>query len=287
MLTPQAIKDQEFQQKFRGYDAIEVKAYLELLAEDYFELTEQIRIQAEEIEVFTAEKESFEAEKERVAGEVQSSLEEWEQQQSETADLSSKKAEEIESLKSELVKLKETVETLEGENETYQDLLADLELKIASREGAIDQEQTEVEGLQAQLKILEQENEELKKEGVDFKTTIVAAQKFSESLRESSETEAKKLMDTARTEVENYRNEMAAELAMYPKKIEELKQRKNRVRDELKKTLNSYMEAIDVFSDAEHTEQEEDYSELFQSIHVPDRDDYESGEMEKRETDLT
>ena len=42
-ITPQAIKDQEFQVKFRGYDAIEVKAYLELLAEEFFELHEQIR----------------------------------------------------------------------------------------------------------------------------------------------------------------------------------------------------------------------------------------------------
>jgi DivIVA domain-containing protein len=50
MLTPQAIKDQDFQIKFRGYDSIEVKAYLELLAEDFFELTEQNRLQAEELE---------------------------------------------------------------------------------------------------------------------------------------------------------------------------------------------------------------------------------------------
>lgn len=28
-ITPQAIKDQEFQVKFRGYDTVEVKAYLE------------------------------------------------------------------------------------------------------------------------------------------------------------------------------------------------------------------------------------------------------------------
>ena len=51
MLTPQSIKDQEFQTKFRGYEPIEVKAYLELLAEDFFELTEKNRVQAEEIEV--------------------------------------------------------------------------------------------------------------------------------------------------------------------------------------------------------------------------------------------
>ena len=47
-ITPQAIKDQEFQVKFRGYDAIEVKAYLELLAEEFFELHEARSRQDEE-----------------------------------------------------------------------------------------------------------------------------------------------------------------------------------------------------------------------------------------------
>ena len=47
-ITPQAIKDQEFQVKFRGYDTLEVKAYLELLAEEFFELHEQNRKMAEE-----------------------------------------------------------------------------------------------------------------------------------------------------------------------------------------------------------------------------------------------
>ena len=64
MLTPQAIKDQEFQVKFRGYDSIEVKAYLELLAEDFFELTEQNRTQEEEIESLRAEQEALSREKE-------------------------------------------------------------------------------------------------------------------------------------------------------------------------------------------------------------------------------
>ena len=72
MLTPQAIKDQEFQIKFRGYDAIEVKAYLELLAEDYFELSEQNRIHVEEIESLVAEQKSLTLEKEALVVEVKS-----------------------------------------------------------------------------------------------------------------------------------------------------------------------------------------------------------------------
>ena len=58
-ITPQAIKDQEFQVKFRGYDAIEVKAYLELIAEEFFELFEQVRKQVEDIEGLVEEKEEL------------------------------------------------------------------------------------------------------------------------------------------------------------------------------------------------------------------------------------
>ena len=58
-ITPQAIKDQEFQIKFRGYDAIEVKAYLELIAEEFFEVFEQVRQQNEDIEGLTEEKEDL------------------------------------------------------------------------------------------------------------------------------------------------------------------------------------------------------------------------------------
>ena len=55
-ITPQAIKDQEFQTKFRGFDPIEVKGYLELVAEEFFELLEKVRQQEEEIEVLSQEK---------------------------------------------------------------------------------------------------------------------------------------------------------------------------------------------------------------------------------------
>ncbi|MDP3481389.1 MAG: DivIVA domain-containing protein, partial [Desulfoprunum sp.] len=63
-ITPQAIKDQEFQIKFRGYDSLEVKAYLELLAEEFFELHEQNRKLTEESTVFFDQNEVLQREKE-------------------------------------------------------------------------------------------------------------------------------------------------------------------------------------------------------------------------------
>ena len=78
-MTPQVIKDQEFQVKFRGYDAIEVKAYLELLAEEFFELNEQNRVLAENIEGFTVEKQTFKSEREKLQKEIKSLRDELQQ----------------------------------------------------------------------------------------------------------------------------------------------------------------------------------------------------------------
>ncbi len=102
MLTPQAIKDQEFQIKFRGYDAIEVKAYLELLAEDFFELTEQNRVQVEEIEALQAEQESLIRDKETLAVEVKESQDNADGIQSDIEEGYKHKDLEIEELKNKL-----------------------------------------------------------------------------------------------------------------------------------------------------------------------------------------
>ena len=59
MITPQIIKDQEFQTKFRGYDPIEVKAYLDLIAEEFFDLQERCRLQIDDLQAFHEEKKSL------------------------------------------------------------------------------------------------------------------------------------------------------------------------------------------------------------------------------------
>jgi len=50
-ITPQAIKDQEFRVKFRGYDEIEVKAYLELIAEEFLNSSSRSDSRLRDIEV--------------------------------------------------------------------------------------------------------------------------------------------------------------------------------------------------------------------------------------------
>ena len=102
MLTPQSIKDQEFQTKFRGYEPIEVKAYLELLADDFFELTEQNRLQAEEIESLLAEREALHKGKEALVAEMKISQESAEGIQAEIQDGYKHKDQEIADLTEKL-----------------------------------------------------------------------------------------------------------------------------------------------------------------------------------------
>lgn len=287
MLTPQSIKDQEFQTKFRGYEPIEVKAYLELLAEDFFELTEKNRVQAEEIESLLAEQDSLQRGKETLAAEVKISQENAEGIQEEVQDGYKHKDQEIIELSEQLGSMKTVVAGLEEEKTAYQEKITALEATLAGGEGAILQDQAEIEKLRGRIELLEEQNSELKQEGVDFKTTILAAQKFADNLRQTSQDDAQKIMADAHAEIENYRAEAEAELARLPKEIEELNQRKIQVRKELETTLYSYLEALEEPPTSVVVEKEDDLSDLFQSIQIPDGESVDPDDIEKIDMDLS
>ncbi len=270
MLTPQAIKDQDFQIKFRGYDAIEVKAFLELLAEDFFELTEQNRIHGEEIESLRSEVEFLRQERESLAAEVRLGRENAEGIQSQIDQGLKHKDEEISQLKimAEEVAARALAEA--GDNQILRDKVNELEAKLAGDAGTSIQEKAEIERLRRKVEVLEDQNKELKQQGLDFKTTILAAQKFADSLRQSSEEEAQRLMEKARADVQRYRSEANAELANLPKEIEKLHQQRMKIREELRVMLQSYLEALEIFPDKETSAKEDDLSDLFQSIFLPD-----------------
>ena len=270
MLTPQAIKDQEFQVKFRGYDAIEVKSYLEFLAEDFFELLEQNRVYTEEAESFAAELELLKVEKEKFENELRIGEVSRDESEAEVQEECSRKDEEIGNLTNQIVELQTAVTQLEGENSTYRDKIAGLEEELSSGSDAIIKEQDRVEGLQNELQQVEGKYKGLEKEGVDFKTTIVAAQNFADSLRESSEQDALSTIEQAKVEVEKIRIEAREELAHLPKKIEELQQKKIQVRNELKAILDRYMEGLDASPEVNAAMEDDDLSDLFESIQLPD-----------------
>jgi DivIVA domain-containing protein len=272
MLTPQAIKDQDFQIKFRGYDAIEVKAYLELLAEDFFELTEQNRIHGEEIESLKTELEFLQREKDSLAAEVRLSQENAEGIQSQIDQGYKHKDQEISELRVQAEGARASVQALELENRALQNKVDGLQEKIAGGAGLSIHEQAEIEKLRSKIELLEEQNQELKQQGLDFKTTILAAQKFADSLRQSSEEEALRIMEKARADVQKFRTEASAELSRLPKEIEKLHQQRITVREELRSMLNSYLEALAIFPERESTEKEDDLSDLFQSILLPDEE---------------
>jgi DivIVA domain-containing protein len=257
MLTPQSIKDQEFQTKFRGYEPIEVRAYLELLAEDFFELTEQNRLQAEEIESLLAEQESLQKSRDTLAAEVKISQENVEGIQEETQDGYKQKDQEIAELTEKLASVSASLADREEQNVGLQ-------------------EQIEIEKLRGRIELLEEQNRELKQEGVDFKTTILTAQKFADELRRTSQEDAKKIMAEARAEIDRFRMEAEAELARLPLEIEELHQLKIKVRKDLETTLYTYLEALespDAPLVTANDDKEDDLADLFQSIQLPDDDD--------------
>ncbi len=270
MLTPQAIKDQEFQVKFRGYNTIEVKSYLELLAEDFFELYEQSHVHTEEIESLIAEQELLQIEKERLEKELRVGQVSREEIEEEVQEEYREKDREIGGLKNQVGELETTVSEFEDERVTYREKIAELEEKLSSGSDARVKEQNETEMLQEKFHRLEERNRELEKEGLDFKTTILAAQKFADNLRETSEQDAQTIIEQAKTEVGKIRNEARAELAHLPGKIEELQQRKNQVRNELKAILEKYMDGLDTPGGADGEMQENDLSDLFQRIKIPD-----------------
>jgi len=289
-ITPQTIKDQEFQVKFRGYDALEVKAYLELLAEEFFELNEQNRKLAEESAVIADEKEALQREKEGLLQDVK------------------KQQEELEGLKNELKRAEEHNTALQQEAAEFRGLLADsrketelaremvesaeslmkseqevaakrlLEEREASEAArALEHENTrelqlETEKLRHQLKILEEQNRELKNGEFDFKATIVAAQNFSDDLKKRSEKEARELMERAIADAENYRRQAHEELALLPIEIEKLYKKRAEVREELKMVLGSYLQDLNIFTKVQEAEREDDLAELFQSIQLPEDD---------------
>jgi len=297
-ITPQAIKDQEFQVKFRGYDTLEVKAYLELLAEEFFELHEQNRKMAEEGAGLASDVETLQREKEEAQRDGRKRIEELEnlkdeikRQQNQSIALQKEVDElrgKLDSSLKETELAKEMVESAEERMKSEQAIAAaklqeerdEAEARRVAENESAQQIRLEIEKLRHELKILEEQNRELKKGEADFKTAIVAAQKFSEDLKKRAEKEARQIMERAKTDVENFRKQAHEELSRLPVEIEKLHKKRNEIRDELKMVLQSYLHNVDIFSEVKEAEREEDLSELFQSIQLPDDSEIDHTDVE-------
>ena len=258
-ITPQAIKDQEFQVKLRGYDTVEVKAYLELIAEEFFEVLEQVRQQVDDLEGIAEERDALKAEAQRLEEELAVF-------QDSTAEISTETAEreaEFTALKDEIDRLKSDIGTLETQVSGKDQEIAEAHTRIKRQEEAAEQESERNEKLTHRLNVLEKQNEELRSEEMDFKSTLVAAQQFTNELKKKSEQEARSVVEKAKADAERIRQDTFAELAKYPAEIERLKARKREVRDDLEQTLKLCLENLDIF---QSDDDDEDYGELFRKL---------------------
>lgn len=271
-ITPQSIKDQEFQSKFRGYDTIEVKAYLELLAEEFFELHELRRKQEEEFAELHEEAEALKQERTELLEDTREREERTEAsvvqflEKDEVIDELQKKVEELE----KAVESSEQEKTLQQEAWERQEseLREEIETLKNSRKdetGTSSGGSSELERLKAQIELYEAQIVELKKEEVDFKAALLAAQRFADDLRKKAQEESDQMMEQAIEEVETFRKEAEHEVAHLPIEIDRLRKQKEEVRGELKAVLHGYLEKLDDDAVTSAVD-DDDLSELFQSI---------------------
>ncbi len=264
-ITPQAIKDQEFQVKFRGYDTVEVKAYLELIAEEFFELLEQVRQQVDELDIIVEERDVLLAEKRS----LEAGLTSPEGSTDDIEDIVAEREREIEELNKEVASLRQTVSALENDLEAKERDVEEVRKQCEQKAGDYEAEKKRVEKLMSKVDDLEKENQKLRSDEMDFKSTLVAAQQFTNELKRKSELEARTIVEKAKNEAEKLRVATQKELDSYPAEIERLKQRRTQVRDDLEAVLKQCIESLEMFGEYE----EEDYGDLYQKIVVDEDND--------------
>ena len=263
--TPQIIKDQEFQIKFRGYDPVEVTAYLDMLAEEFFELQERCRLQVDDLQVFHEEREDLEQQKislEASNAECRKMAEELRRAGLTTEQMLAVSIKEAEGLRAR-------VASLEQEAEGQKEELSRTESRIHEAEEALLQERTEKEALRHKVTLVEGQQRDAKKDEIDFRATLAAAQQFCDSMKQKSEEQAAQLLEEARAEIAQLRQAAHAELSRLPAEIEALYQKREEVRKAIRTTLESYLQNLDVLSAGEDVSNPAPGSDdLFQKIQI-------------------
>jgi len=263
-ITPQLIKDQEFESKFRGFDPIEVKDYLETIADEFFELQEKCKEQEEELGLFREARESSE----EYNSSLETDMEFTRKISEELKDGCAQKEEKIQELIAEVEELQLRIADMEQEN-------AERDEEASAVEAVRKDGEIEAESLRNKIVILQEQNNELKKEEVDFKSTLATAQRFAEDLKERSQVEAIELVEEARAEIERIRDDAQEELDRLPLEIQALENKKETARAEVKALLENYLETIDVFfpegsegttAESDAMDFEDDGGDLFQKI---------------------
>lgn len=263
--TPQIIKDQEFQVKFRGYDPIEVKAYLDVIAEEFFELQERCRLQVDDLQAFHEEREELEQQKvslEAGSAEARKMAEELRQ-----AGL--RMEHKIAVLGKEVEGLQAVIGRMEQEKKAQIEVATNAEVRIRKADEATAQERAAKEALERKIAFMEEQQQAAKKDEVDFRSTLAVAQQFCDSMKEKSRQQAEQLLAAARAEIETLRRTAHAELSRLPGEIQALQEKREEARRVLRVTLESYLQNLDIFPvvvDEQNSGRENE--ELFQKIQI-------------------
>jgi DivIVA domain-containing protein len=286
VLTPQLIKDQEFQQKFRGVDPLEVRDYLEIVANEFFELQEQCAEQLEELETLRDAKESTES----YTGSLETDMEFTRKISEELKDSCAQKEIKLKELEQEVEELQLRIDDMKQEETEHDEELSTMEVLIEEGEVALKECETEKNTLLNKIEVLKEQNEELKKDEVSFKSTLASAQLFTENLKEKSRKEADEMIADAHAEIAQIRGDAHDELERLPIEIDALRNKKKEVKEDLKATLKSYLETIEVFypddggkvgQEGTQAAESDDNDELFQKIDVNEDGSLSPEDVEK------
>lgn len=263
--TPQIIKDQEFQIKFRGYDPVEVKAYLDMIAEEFFELQERCRLQVDDLQAFHEEREELEQQKislEASNAESRKMAEELRRAGLTTEQKLAVSMKETEGLRARIT-------SLEQEIKGHEEALSSGESRNHEAAAALVQERTEKEALNHKIRLMEDQQRDAKKDEIDFKATLAAAQQFCDSMKQKSKEQAEQLLEAARAEIHQLRQAAHAELSRLPAEIEALHQQYEEVRKVIRATLESYLQKLDASPAREDGDNAAPGSDiLFQKIQI-------------------
>ncbi len=127
-----------------------------------------------------------------------------------------------------------------------------------------------------------------------FQKAMVSAQQIADEMRKKSEQEARTIVAEAREEAENLRQQAHNEVAAIERRLDDLRGQKETIKEELRAMLNTYLSRLDeepAAADDQATEQrpvpdkstaapqkpqqpdqDDDASDLFQKIDIPDED---------------
>lgn len=240
-VTPQAIRDAEFQVKLRGYDQAEVKEYLERIAEDHLKLIERLDMQERSIEALSRDNHKLRQESkscERKIIDARNTVEE-------TKNTRLQEKEQFEKQEWELKTLRRAVGQLEEEKlaSTKRQGLADIHIK--KLQAGMLQEQSREKELLQRMQLLEKQNQAAQREESDLKKALATAQKLSDGMIQDSEKQAREILTRARLEIEKLRRQAKEELAYFPAEIQRMREQHDKLKGQVRSILKNYLESFD------------------------------------------